>query len=477
MYKSQVRRRPILTLMLSCLLCSMPALSWGQDGPYGLEERVPNTSLLIDLSAGPPPQTISASGLFSDLSTLEPAPGLIPYGVNAELWSDGAYKTRYLALPGSAQIEFSPDGYWKFPANSVLVKNFYLEFTKGDPASRQIVETRFLIKNGDADEWKGLSYQWNEDASDAALLSDSATLSFFIEDADSPDGFSEQQYFFPGPEDCTLCHREAAGRVLGPQTAQLNGDYAYDGIVDNQLRTLNHIGVFSEDIGEQYDDFPRWANPRDETLSLETRARAYLATNCSHCHRPNGVDRADIDLRYEIPLSQTNTVDWAPMLGRLDAPDARVISPGNADNSTILLRLLTFSSNRMPPVASSIIDEHGTALLRAWIDQLDIATAITRETIVDLPIAPALFQSHPNPFNPTTTIEYQLHAYGPIHLAIYDVLGQKVRTLINAERAAGRHSIQWDGRDDAGLSAASGVYLYRLRAGTFQETHQLTLLR
>ena len=110
--------------------------AWGQNQPYGMTERVRNVSLFLELEKGVPPATISTSGLFSDIAAQTPAPGLIPYSVNAELWSDGAYKTRFLALPGEADIEFSRDEFCHFPANTVLEEKFYLQFTKGHPASR-----------------------------------------------------------------------------------------------------------------------------------------------------------------------------------------------------------------------------------------------------------------------------------------------------------------------------------------------------
>jgi uncharacterized repeat protein (TIGR03806 family) len=466
-----------LVFFFCALICIFALPSGAQDRPYGLGERVPNTSLLIDLEAGAPPATISASGLFSDTAKKIVAPGIIPYSVNSELWSDGAYKTRFFALPGIAQIDFSKEGPWQFPPNSVLVKNFYLEFVKGDPTSRQIIETRFLVKDGQSDNWKGFSYQWNDDATDATLLRESAYLTFFIADAEAPDGFAQQRYFYPGPEDCSLCHREAAGRILGPRTGQLNGELNYGGTTDNQLRTLNHIGLFSEDIGEEYNTFPQWANPRDESAPIETRARAYLAANCSHCHRPGGVDRAFFDLRYDTPLEHTRTIDISPTLGRLDAEpeNVRIINPGNANNSTLLLRTLNFSSFRMPPVASSVLDEQGTQLLRRWIDGMSPPTDIKTEAAQ--PQQFALAQNYPNPFNPSTTIEYHIEASGPAELAIFDILGQQVRTLVRGEREPGRYAIQWDGRSDDGISAASGVYFYRLSSVAGERTRRLLLLR
>ena len=76
-----------------------------------------------------------------------------------------------------------------------------------------------------------------------------------------------------------------------------------------------------------------------------------------------------------------------------------------------------------------------------------------------------LEQNSPNPFNPTTTIRYELGAPGHVMLRVYDLRGRVVRTLVDATRAAGPHSVEWNGRDDGGVRAASGVYFYRLDAG------------
>ena len=103
------------------------------------------------------PQKISESGLFTSIDSLIPAPGIIPYTVNSQLWSDGAYKTRYIALPDTSQIEFSMNSPWQFPPNGVLVKNFFLEMIKGDPASQRIIETRFLVRKENDEQWEGFS--------------------------------------------------------------------------------------------------------------------------------------------------------------------------------------------------------------------------------------------------------------------------------------------------------------------------------
>jgi hypothetical protein len=93
------------------------------------------------------------------------------------------------------------------------------------------------------------------------------------------------------------------------------------------------------------------------------------------------------------------------------------------------------------------------------------------------PVAYSLAQNYPNPFNPTTTIRYALSKRSRVTLEIFNLLGENVRTLINSEQPTGFHSVVWDGTTDAGISAASGVFLYRLTAGEFRATKKLILLR
>jgi uncharacterized repeat protein (TIGR03806 family) len=466
-----------LATRVLCLLFLTSFTAEGEGLPYGLPERVPNTSLLIDLAIAPPAARLSDTGLFIDIAQQRVSPGIIPYSVNSPLWSDGAIKTRYFALPGTAQVEFSANGHWTFPANTVLVKNFYIEFIKGDTTSRQIVETRLMVKDGQQEIWKGFSYQWNEDGSEAHLLGESDYSNFFIVDAEAPDGYSEQRYFFPGPGDCTFCHREAAGRALGARTGQLNGSFTYGDVSDNQLRALNNIGFFTEDISDQLADLPSWPNPLDESKPIELRARAYLAANCSHCHRPNGVDRADFDVRFDTPTNASRTVGISPSLGRLDAEpeSARIILPGNANGSTLFLRTQNFSSFRMPPLATSMLDHAGTDILRRWIDGMETPTHVTDQQ--STPVHFDLEQNFPNPFNAGTSIVFSLPSPSNVNLSIFDTTGRRVRTLVDVAHSAGRYTLHWDALDNVGRPVASGVYFYRLQTTHGMQTRRLLLLK
>ena len=103
-------------------------------------------------------------------------------------------------------------------------------------------------------------------------------------------------------------------------------------------------------------------------------------------------------------------------------------------------------------------------------------TAIDDEIAV--PKTYALLQNYPNPFNPTTTIPFTLAKSGKVTLSIYNVLGQKVRTLLNNEIAsAGTHVVKWDGLDNTGSRAASGVYFYKIQSGKFSAVQKMILMK
>jgi len=94
-----------------------------------------------------------------------------------------------------------------------------------------------------------------------------------------------------------------------------------------------------------------------------------------------------------------------------------------------------------------------------------------------VPLEYALFQNYPNPFNPSTTIRFDLRENSDVRIVIHNVLGQEVRTLVAAHLGAGKHSVTWDGRDNAGMSVTSGVYIYGMAAGDFHAIRKMFVTR
>ncbi len=110
-----------------------------------------------------------------------------------------------------------------------------------------------------------------------------------------------------------------------------------------------------------------------------------------------------------------------------------------------------------------------------YFDVVAVPTAVGRG---GLPVVAALNPCYPNPFNPATTISYDVRESVPVTLAIYDVTGRRIRTLVDGQPTnAGHYELTWDGRDQSGRVVASGVYFYRLDAGGFSETRRMVLLK
>ena len=108
----------------------------------------------------------------------------------------------------------------------------------------------------------------------------------------------------------------------------------------------------------------------------------------------------------------------------------------------------------------------------------DITPVAIAETPANmLPSAFALEANYPNPFNPTTTIRYSLPVSTSVELAIYNTVGQKIVTLASGRESAGYQAVTWDGRDDSGNTVASGIYIYRLTAGSFQQSAKMILMK
>jgi hypothetical protein len=119
----------------------------------------------------------------------------------------------------------------------------------------------------------------------------------------------------------------------------------------------------------------------------------------------------------------------------------------------------------------------------------DLSTSDTLLVVVYLPVGiadgiesglPTAFditQNYPNPFNPNTRVQFQLPNAADVRLTIYNVLGQRVRTLVNQRYEAGFHEVQWDGLSDVGAQSASGLYLYRFEAGGTVKILKMTLMK
>jgi uncharacterized repeat protein (TIGR03806 family) len=313
-----------------------------------------------------PPRLLSQTTAFTNLATLAPAQGVMPYDVIQPLWSDGAEKRRWLAVPNDGtpntaaeRIGWSEEGNWTFPNGTVLIKHFEV------PGRR--LETRFFVRGNDG-VWFGFTYRWRPDGSDAELLPEEPLDETFTVNG------STRTWHFPGRAECSSCHTEPAGRVLGLRTRQMNRDFLYSttGRTANQITTLNRLGFFSPAVDEA--GLAAMLTSRaqgDNDATLERRARSYLDANCSHCHQPGTQVQASFDARLTTPPWSQNLINGIAG-NNLGTSGARLVKPTNLNLSIVHRRAgSTAAGIAMPPVGKNLVDTAGLQLLSNWINSLD----------------------------------------------------------------------------------------------------------
>jgi glucose/arabinose dehydrogenase len=357
--------------------------------PYGLTNRPLMTPYLNMPHTGdqPLPARLSQTGTFLDVTNLLTAPSLIAYDVNSPLWSDGANKLRWLGLPNSGppftpaeQIGFAPTGEWTFPNGTVFVKHFELATDETNPSLRRRIETRVLVRDANGAVY-GATYKWRSDDSDADLVTNSLNEDIVITNIS---GVRTQTWYYPSPADCLFCHRPVANYVLGVKTRQLNGDhlYAESGVTDNQLRTLNQLGMFYPPITNEtmIGSFARLTSVTNTSAPLEERVRSYLDSNCAQCHRPGGPGPS-FDARYDTPLTNQTIIN-GNVINPLGVDNMKVVTPRDVWRSAAYQRINTLAgSTKMPPIARNVVDTNAVSAMEQWINSLSGTAALPPPTI------------------------------------------------------------------------------------------------
>lgn len=334
----------------------------------GLSERsVPSAYLhMPPLAGGKIPLLLSQTGAFSITRDLTPSKGVIPYDIVVAFWSDGADKSRAVAVP-DGKIKFSPTGDWFFPKGTVFIKTFELQTDAADPGVKRRLETRLLVCDSAGGVY-GVVYKWRPDNSDADLLSTSQTEQIPVKTAMGE--VRNQTWYYPSRQDCLTCHNANTSGVLGVKARQMNRPFTYpSGVTDNEVRAWNHLGLFAPALNEaELARLPTLAAADDTSRSVQDRARSYLDANCAQCHRPKGTV-AYFDARYDTPLERQQLIDGPVLIDQgIDRP--RVISPHDIWRSIAFMRVNTVDDIKMPPIARETIDQKGVKLLQDWIASL-----------------------------------------------------------------------------------------------------------
>lgn len=333
-------------------------------------------ALLCDITAGQvkrlvragtsgtaPPALLSQTGIFSQLTTLTPQAGVVPYAPNVPFWSDHATKSRWFAIKNLTDtIGFQTHGNWTFPTGMTWIKHFDIETTRGNPSTRRKLETRIIVKT--ATEIYGLSYKWRADQSDADLVNEQG-LSELI-----PASNPAQTWRYPSRTECRVCHTDVGGLALSFNTYQLNRSHAYGAELFNQLDALKTAGYFTQvSAPTSPTTLPKYAPADDVTSSLEWRVRSYLSVNCSQCHQPGGPAIGHWDARSTTPTDAASLINGLLVNDGGDAAN-RWCVPGDSSRSMILKRLSGIGATRMPPLGTNERDMVGEQLLSDWINSV-----------------------------------------------------------------------------------------------------------
>ncbi len=336
------------------------------------------------------PKKLSETGLFASVKDHAVAAGVVPFSVNAELWADHATAERFVALPGTSTVKIYDSrppwpeyaGEVFAPKDGVLAKTISLEMERGNPQSRRRLETQILHFDGAT--WNAYTYAWNDEQTDATLVgAKGMERTFTIVDAKAPGKKRTQHWRYPSRAECLTCHNPWAGFTLAFNAPQLDRNHDYGGVTDNQLRTLQHIGVLAFahrdwEKGQGKEKVlaklpaQKLTNPFDATATLDERARSYLHVNCSHCHQFGAGGTALIDLRHDVALDRTKALEARPVQGTFEVPGAQILAPGDPFRSILYYRMAKSGPGRMPHIGSEFVDERGLRLMHDWIRQLPI---------------------------------------------------------------------------------------------------------
>ncbi len=312
------------------------------------------------------PRKLSETGLFSDTTHQTPAPGVLPYEINAPRWADHATAERWAAFPDQSGVSVASEskgvvlrGHWEFPAGAVLAKTYSLDLERGNPSTRRRIETQILHFDGSL--WGTYSYRWNADQIDAELVPKEGAESVFkVTDSAAPGGEINQPWRFYSRSECGRCHTLMNHFAQGFSALQL--DRATSREKGDQLDAFIQLGLTPPE--------PAFADPHGTVGSLEVRARSYLHANCSACHRFNSGGGVPSFMNIELALKEANLIDARAVQGDLGLPDARVIASGDPCRSVLLYRMATAGSGHMPYLGSHLVDDRGLLLIRDWIASL-----------------------------------------------------------------------------------------------------------
>lgn len=321
-----------------------------------------------------PLKKLSEYGFFSGkMNELIPNEGVLMYEPIATLFTDYAFKKRFVWMPAGTSATFDaaqPDEAFDFPDKAILIKNFYYpqDFSKPD-GERKILETRLLVK--ESGSWKAYPYRWNDEQTEATYKVTGETIPVSWKDEDGQ--LHQIKYAMPNKNQCKSCHNQKDAFVpIGPKVKQLNHAIAYANGTENQLEKWKKVGYLKATQGD-IDKITSLVSMDNVHASLDKKARSYLDVNCGHCHNHNGpASTSGLYLNYE----EKDPFHWgvmkSPVAAGIGAGSFKFdVNPGKGRESIIHYRLNSIHPGiMMPEVGRVSIHKEGVDLIEKWIDSL-----------------------------------------------------------------------------------------------------------
>ena len=330
-----------------------------------------------------PLKNLSEYGFFKgNIANLEPQKDVLFYEPIAPLFSDYAYKKRFVWMPKSVSASFDisqPNKSFDFPDKTILIKTFYYpeDFSKPNDKKR-LIETRLLVRN--KGEWAAYPYRWNTEQTDASykITGDLIDVAW----KDEKGAAHAIKYAMPNKNQCKSCHSTAEKSTaenigkgefmpIGTKLKQLNNTISYAEGAENQLDKWIKVGYLKGDLNKN--TIINLVNPNDTHASIDLKARSYLDVNCGHCHNAKGPAATS---GLHLNIEEHDPFHWgvmkSPVAAGIGAGDFKFdILPKKADESIITFRMNSVNPGiMMPEIGRISIHTEGVALVKDWINSL-----------------------------------------------------------------------------------------------------------
>ncbi|QDT04679.1 Soluble aldose sugar dehydrogenase YliI precursor [Rubripirellula lacrimiformis] len=341
-------------------------------GGGGIYRMIPSDESATQFDVDQFPRRLSETGLFSDLTTLSPNPGVAAYHPRATMNRDGASAQRVFGIPGDGKIAARQRfGQYVYPEGTVFANTISRDvITDGGVTKRVRVETQILAFDGL--NWDPYSYRWDDEQQDATLV-DATGDRRQLTVPDVRLGKRAYTHQFGSRSQCLVCHHVynlgalsfRPDNLTGTPTSAVGDSDGFDHW--SQLVDAGYVEPFKAKIDLAM------VNPHDPSADLELRARSYLEMNCAACHRPAGGSTAAIRVQWGNPMDQTEMLNATPLQGGFGLDDPKVVVPGHPQRSVLMYRTATLGPGRMPKLVAHEPDFAGAKLLWDWIESMEPA--------------------------------------------------------------------------------------------------------